>query len=108
MEDVDREPAALPHVRKALALVIDTDEHQRRIERDRGKRAGGEASRTLLCITRGDDRDTGGEVAADMAKIVWADHRSYIASGSGECKISRSRYDGSGPWQIRPRLGEGV
>src|SRR5712691_2209869 len=88
MEDVDSEASALAQGRIALALVIDADEHQRRLERHRGEGAGREARRPVVGVAGGHDGHPGGEVTEDTAKFVRIDHRSYIARASGECKES--------------------
>src|SRR5712692_1531694 len=88
MEDVDGEAAALAQGRIALALVIDADEHQRRLERHRGEGAGREARRSVVGIAGGHQRHPGREVTEDKAKFVRADHCSYIARAPDECNNS--------------------
>src|SRR6185503_7903217 len=73
-EHIDREPAARPERGVALRLVGDADQDERRVERDRAHRAGGETGRPLLIVPGGDDGDAGGEVAERASELVGTKH----------------------------------
>src|SRR5262249_34966052 len=110
VQEVDAEAAGLAKRRIALALMVDADQHERRIERDRREGAGGETCGAEVGVAGRHDRDAGREVSEATTKIVGGNHRSYIASGSDECKEwgGTGFTTGANPVRSAPAWGEGV
>src|SRR5258705_3522171 len=88
-EYVDREPLARDQGRIALRLVVDADEDERRLERDRREGARGETGRPAVAVAHGDDRHARGEMAQRMAEFVRGDHSLFVAGPLRAFKVSR-------------------
>src|SRR5262249_50532823 len=78
-QEVDRESAVRVEMGIALRGVRDADEHQRRIQRDRSDRAGGEAGGPPVGVQRGDDGHAAGEVTEHTTEIVRTQHSPFVA-----------------------------
>ena len=89
-EDVDGEAAVVAQGREALRLVIHADQDERRLQRDGGEGAAGEAGRTLVRIRGGHHRDARTEVTENLTKVVRAYHQILVADRARECKAVSS------------------
>src|SRR5262245_40110642 len=85
VQDVDGEVPRVAEGGEALGLVVHTDQDERRIEGDRGERARRQAGGPALGVERGHHGDARGEMAENVSKFVWRNHRSYVAGEAREC-----------------------
>jgi len=100
------EAAVVAQRREALRLVIHADQDERRLQRDGGEGAAGEAGRTLVRIRGGHHRDARTEVTENLTKVVGGNHRPYLAGSPLESKIhGRKTVARAGPG--RPALAGG-
>ena len=86
-ENIDREMAGVLEDGQALRKHAEAPQHQRRIQRYRGKRVAGHPIRLSVGRHRRDDGDAGGERAKRIAKIPGIDRR--IVAGKFIGRIGR-------------------
>jgi 7,8-didemethyl-8-hydroxy-5-deazariboflavin synthase CofG subunit len=75
-KNVDTEALACGKVGVGLSLVIDANQHQLRLQRDRGKGVGSHAVHAAAVI-HGDDSDTGGERRHGLPKLFLSCTHEY-------------------------------
>src|SRR5689334_15710961 len=85
-QDVDGEMARTGEARIALRRLVDADEHEWRLERERREGVGGETEGISPRVPRRHDRDAGGEMAHDAAELFGI-HTE--AAGGGAPDFSR-------------------
>jgi hypothetical protein len=69
-EDADTEPQHLPQARPGGRGLLDADRDQRRVDRDRSERAGGDP-RWLPAVKRAQCRDPAGKARVDVPELDW-------------------------------------
>ena len=79
-EDVHSEALLGVQVGVGTSFLIDADQHQHGVERDRGEGVGGHAVDFAFGV-QGDNSDAGGEASEGLAEVCLADTHKRVAAG---------------------------